>query len=32
MIDIYGIIKEKENATEITDRYFARAKQIDKYK
>ena len=27
-----GIIKEKENATEITDRYFARAKQIDKYK
>ena len=27
-----GIIKEKENAIEITDRYFARAKQIDKYK
>lgn len=27
-----GIIKKKENAKEITDRYFARAKQIDEYK
>ena len=27
-----GIIKEKENAKEITDMYFARARQINEYK